>query len=121
MPVGCAVAVAVAVIAMPTGAARRIRLDGRVHDRERFSDGGIVRGHEAEAHELQESSIDHGALIEGWAAVADVVADGGVGGAGLREANEIGVRRQWPVPGDSPAFDRALPVVGDAVPDVRAG
>src|SRR5213075_941648 len=48
-----AIAIAVAVVAMPADAARGRRLDRRVHDGERLEDVRVVGGQLAEPHELQ--------------------------------------------------------------------
>ncbi len=108
-----AIAVPVAVVALPAVAAGGGALDGRVDDRDAVHDRRVVRGQLAEADELEEPGVDDRALVERRAAVPDVVADGRVRVARLGEADEVGARRQGPVGRDRPALDRALVVVGD--------
>src|SRR4029077_5254885 len=68
-----AVAVAVAVVAEEPRAGVRRAPDRRVDDAERAGEGGVLRGQDAEADELEEARVDHLTLVEGGAAVADVV------------------------------------------------
>ena len=116
MSVVLAVAVAVAVVAMPARPARRVGLDRRVDDRQRREHVRIVDPQLAEPHELEEPGVDHAALVERRPAVADVVLDRRVRVAVLGEADEV-ARRERPARRHGPALDRALPVVGDAEPD----
>ena len=114
--VACVVAVAVAVVAVPSRAARGIRADRRVHDGERRENVRVACGQLAEPRELEEAGVDHRALVERRPAVPDVVRDRGVRVAGLREADEV-ARREWAVGRDRPTLDRTLEVIGDAAPD----
>jgi hypothetical protein len=56
----------------PRTAHARTAFDRGVDDRQRAHDVEIVGWLEAESDQLQEASIDHAALIEGRATVADV-------------------------------------------------
>ena len=72
---GCvAVAVAVAVVAQPAGAGRRRLLDGGVDDTlSELRDVRVGRRQLTEADQLEEAGVDDGALVEGRAAVVEVV------------------------------------------------
>ena len=112
-----AVAVAVAVVAVPARPTRCRRFDRRVDDRKRLDDVRVVRGQLAEAYELEKAGVDHLTLVECRATVSDAVRDRRVRVTGLREPDEVRMRRERTVRRHRPALDRALPVVGDAEPD----
>ena len=116
-----AVAVAVAVVAVPARPARRCRSDGGVDDGQRAGDVGVVGGEHAEPGQLQEAGVDDGALVERRPAVAEVVGDGRVRVAGLGQPDEVGAVGERAVGGDRPALDPALEVVGGGPVDARRG
>src|SRR5262249_5647543 len=97
-----AVPVAVPVVARPAGPTPRARPDLRVHAPDGRGDVRIARGELAETDELEEAGIDHLALVERRAAVADVVGDRRVRVTGLREPDEV-PRRERPVRRHRPA------------------
>src|SRR5579875_3751279 len=117
---GAVIAVAIAVIAVPAGAAIRIALGGCIIDEKRLGDVLVVGRFEAQAHQFEEARVNHAALIDGGAAVAEIVADGGIGVAGLGEPDVVGMIGEWAVGGHVVALDGALPVIGYAEPDVGA-
>src|SRR5215211_5432975 len=88
-PVARAIAVPVAVVAVPARPVRRRRLDRRVDDLERTEDVRVVGPQQAEPDELEKPRIDDGALVERRPAVADVVGDRRIRVAGLREPDEV--------------------------------
>ena len=116
-----AVAVAVAVVAEEAVAAVGAAADLRVHDRQRADDVRIVVGEQAEPRVLEEAGVDHRALVEHRAAVADAVADGCVRVAGLRQADEVATVAERAVGGQRPGLEVALELVGDAAPDGGGG
>src|SRR5205085_4556426 len=89
MSVNRAVAVAIAVVAVPARPARRGRLDRLVDDLQRRGHVGVGRRELAEPDELEETGVDHRALVERGTAVADAVRDRGVRVARLREPDEV--------------------------------
>src|SRR5260370_13152488 len=89
-PIAGAIAIAIAVVAMPAGAGRRRGTDGSVDDAKRFRDGAVGRRDEAEPNHLEETLVDDGALVQRRAAVAPVVRDLGVGSARLGQAAGVG-------------------------------
>ena len=114
-PVARAVAVAVAVVAVPAGP---FAVDLIVASTT-WSDLAMSRsptGKLAETDELEEAGVDHLALVERRAAVADVVRDRRVRVARLREPDEV-PRRMRPGGRHGPALHLPLPGIGDAQPD----
>src|SRR4029079_6029762 len=109
-----AVAVAVAVVAVPAGPAGSLRANRRIDDRERLDDGWIGCGEHPEPHQLEEAGVDDSALVERRAPVADVVGYRGARVTRLREADEVRMCGERAVRGHGPALHRALQVVGDA-------
>jgi len=66
---------------------------------------------------LQEAGVDHRTLIGARAAVAEVVGDGRVRIAGLRQPDEVAAGGVRPGGGHGPALDAALEVVGRGAVD----
>src|SRR5207344_283611 len=97
-------AVSVAVVAMPAVAAWRAGLDRRIDDRDAAGNRGVVRGQLAEADELEESRVDHRALVESWPAVPNVIADCRIGIPALRQTDEVRVGRERSVRRHRPAL-----------------
>ncbi len=87
------VAVPVAVVPVETGAAGSAGRDGGVHDLERVGDQRQVLRQLTQPGQVQEPGVDHAALVQGRAAVAQAVGDGRVGVAGLGQPDEVRVRR----------------------------
>ena len=78
--------------ASPARSACSTRSSRRRRAATRATSGSFAR-QLAEPHELEEAGVDHRALVERRAAVADVVGDRGVRVAGLREADEVRAAR----------------------------
>src|SRR6266699_25395 len=91
MSIGGAITVAIPIVAMPAWSARCIGFNGCINHRERLGDRRIVERLETKAHQFQEASVDHRALIERGTAITQIIADRCIWIACLRETNKVGM------------------------------
>src|SRR5437016_858314 len=90
MPIRSTVAITITVIAMPPWSTWRIGHDRRIDYREGLRHCCITGRFETKAHQFQETSIDHFALIERRPTITDIVTNRRVRVAGLRKTNKVG-------------------------------
>src|SRR6185437_7831490 len=109
VPVGAAGRgrVAVPVVAGPAGRGHR---DVLVVDGQRGLDAGVTDGQLAKPGQLLEAAVEDAALVESGTAVAEAVADGGVGVDSLGQPDEV-ARPVRAGGGNRPVLDVALVVV----------